>query len=67
MIEITLNGEKHPLAEATNLASVLEALHLAARRVAVICNGEVVHRDEYASTILSGGETVDIVQMVGGG
>jgi sulfur carrier protein len=67
MIEITLNGEKHALDEAMNVAALLERLDLAERRVAVVRNGEVVHREDYASTILSGGEAVDIIQMVGGG
>jgi sulfur carrier protein len=67
MIEIVLNGEKRALAEATSIAALLESLDLGGRRVAVVCGGDVIHREEYASTVLVGGETVDVIQMVGGG
>jgi len=67
MIEITLNGETHPLEQATSVAALIEHLDLGGRRVAVVRNGEVVHREDYATTVLAGGETVDIVHMVGGG
>ncbi len=67
MIEIKLNGERHSMADAQSLAALLKNLDLARRRVAVIRNGDVIHREEYASTLLAAGDSVDIVQMVGGG
>jgi len=67
MIEITLNGQKRQIAEAMSVAALIESLDFAQHRVAVVRNGEVVHREDYASTVLAGGETVDIIQMVGGG
>ena len=67
MIEITLNGEKRAFAEAPTLAGVIESLELPHRRVAVVRNGEVIHREDCASTVLTAGDAVDIVHMVGGG
>ena len=67
MIEITLNGEKRQIADSTSLVTLLNNLDLASRRVAVVRNGDVVHHEDYASTVLGSGETVDIIQMVGGG
>ena len=67
MVEITLNGEKRTLAEALTLAAVIESLELGERRIAVVRNGDVIRREDYASTLLADGDMVDIVHMVGGG
>jgi len=67
MVEIQLNGEKHVLAEPRSVAQLIESLDLTQRRVAVIRNGDVIHREEYAATVLTHGDTVDVVHMVGGG
>ncbi len=67
MIEIKLNGETHSLADAQSLAVLIESLDVGRRRVAVIRNGDVIHREDYASTVLAPGDSVDIVHMVGGG
>lgn len=66
-IEITLNGEKRKIAEPATIASLLETLGLAERRVAVLRNGEVVRRAEFEATDLSEGDSIDIIHMVGGG
>jgi sulfur carrier protein len=67
MIQITLNGEPRSLDETKSVAALLEDLALGARRVAVLRNGEVVHRKDHGSTVLTSGDTVDVVHMVGGG
>ena len=67
MIRITLNGETREFADAPTLAGVIDGLELGPRRVAAVRNGDVVHRENYASTVLADGDSVDIVHMVGGG
>lgn len=36
-------------------------------RIAVECNGEIVFKSQYDSTVFSNGDTVEIVSFVGGG
>ena len=67
MIEITLNGEKRTVSETESLAALIEHLDVGKRRVAVVRNGDVIRREDCASTLLANGDTVDIVHMVGGG
>lgn len=67
MIRITLNGESHPLADATTVAALLESRALAGKRVAVERNGEIVPRSRHADTRLADGDRLEIVVAVGGG
>jgi len=67
MIEIKLNGEKHVLGEALSVAALMEGLALGQRRVAIVRNGDVIHHEDYVSTVLADGDSVDIIHMVGGG
>ncbi len=67
MFEISLNGEKKVLNDDLSLSALLDSLGLGQRRVAVVRNGDVIHRDNYAATFLAAGDAVDIIHMVGGG
>ena len=55
------------MAEGTSLADLLADLKLPPERVAVEHNREIVRRDRYASLRLGEGDTLEIVQLVGGG
>ncbi len=66
-MEIRLNGELRAVGEGISIAEVLEELGLSGRRVAVERNREIVPRDQYATTRLSAGDVVEVVQLVGGG
>jgi sulfur carrier protein len=68
MPELILNGERRPLPDAlANLAALMAHLGYAGKRVAVEKNGEIVPRSQYASTLLSSGDALEIVVAVGGG
>jgi sulfur carrier protein len=67
MIEITVNGERHALAEPTSIADLLSALELADKRIAVERNGEIVPRSRHAEAMLAAGDRLEIVVAVGGG
>lgn len=65
-IEILFNGE----ARVTNSETVSELLHefeLADRKIAVELNRKIIQRKDYETAPLSGGDSVEIVQFVGGG
>jgi sulfur carrier protein len=48
MIQIILNGKPHNIKEKTNIISLLEALSLSEKKVAIEINEEVLPRDNYA-------------------
>jgi len=66
-MEITVNGEPQPLAEALTVATLLETRGMAGKRVAVERNGEIVPRGRHAETLLAAGDQIEIVVAVGGG
>jgi len=67
MITITLNGKPRTLEAPVNVTSLLTALAVKPRQVAVAVNGEVVSRREWAEATVSEGDSVEIVRAVGGG
>ncbi len=67
MIILTVNGESRTVNDGTSIIKLLETLSIEQRRVAVAINGEVVPRTEHEDTVLSDGDQVEIVRMVGGG
>lgn len=66
-INITVNGEFRAMLPDSTVLSLLEALGLNPRAVAVELNGEILGRDDFAGTKLSGGDRVELVRFVGGG
>lgn len=64
---IVVNGETRRIPENTNLAELLQILELAAARVAVELNQNVIRRAEWENTILRENDRVEIVHFVGGG
>jgi thiamine biosynthesis protein ThiS len=67
MIVLQINGKEVRLDGPTALLAYLEQLGVSPRAVAVEHNGVILERDAYAGTILSDGDSVEIVRMVGGG
>ncbi len=67
MITIHLNGEPKKIPEGMSLAALLESLKLAADRVAVERNLEIVPRDRWPKTPLESGDRLEVVHFVGGG
>ncbi len=64
---ITLNGASHRVAPASTVATLLAALKLDTRKIAVERNLEIVPRSQYAATALHPGDTLEIVHFIGGG
>lgn len=63
---LQVNGEAHAVAAAT-LDELIEELGLSDRPVATMRNGDVVCRADRPSCILSEGDRIEIISMVGGG
>ena len=66
-VSLTINGEARSLAAPATVASLLEAMNLAGKRVAVERNGDIVPRGLHAATALADGDRLEIVVAVGGG
>ena len=66
-MRLTINGEERGFEGALDLAALVRALGLDARKVAVERNLEIVPRSTYARVLLADGDRLEIVQFVGGG
>ena len=65
-LSVVINGEKRTAREGT-LAGLLADLGLDARAVVVEHNRHIVRRDALAATSVGDGDTIELVQFVGGG
>lgn len=63
---VTINGNDTPAAGQTLLAYLQSAGYTPAR-IAVEINLKIIPKADYGQTILQDGDTVEIVQFVGGG
>ncbi len=66
-MNVFVNGESREVLPGTTIGSLLAALGLDRRMIAVEKNREIVPRAEHATTPLAEGDRVEIVTMVGGG
>lgn len=64
---ITVNGNRKEFATAATVQELLDVLGLDAARVAVEHNRDIVPRERFAESVMSEGDTLEIVQFVGGG
>lgn len=64
---IRLNGDPYELAGPMSVSALLEALGIDPRRVAVELNLVVLKRAAFATTMVQAGDTMEIVNFVGGG
>jgi thiamine biosynthesis protein ThiS len=66
-MNLFLNGEPADTLDGVTIAIFLERLGLPQKGVAVERNREIVPKSAYATTQLSEGDRIEIVQFVGGG
>ena len=67
MITIHLNGETREISQETDLEALFDQLSLAAKRVAVELNGNVIRRVDWPQTTVDNGDKIEVVHFVGGG
>ncbi len=63
---VRINGEERNVAGKT-LAEYLATTSYDPKRIAVERNGEIVPKAQYSETILTDGDSIEIVSFVGGG
>ena len=66
-IQVSVNGDAVKLPEGASIKVLLDQLKIATPRVAVERNREIVPKAEYATTRLSPGDSLEVVEFVGGG
>ncbi len=66
-LELTVNGERLAFQTRMTVATLVTALELDIRKVAVELNREIVPRSTYADVTLSSGDILEIVHFIGGG
>ena len=66
-MNITLNGQGQEADAGCTVASLVEELGFADRPCAVEVNGELVTKSCHSERVLSEGDAVEIVTLVGGG
>ena len=64
---LTINGEPRSFAGLGDVAGLVAALGLDARKVAVERNLEIVPRSAYGKTPIADGDRIEIVHFIGGG
>ena len=67
MIQVIVNGAAQRLEARLDVASLLEKLDMAGKKVAVERNGEIVPKSAHAHTVIGDGDQLEIVVAVGGG
>ena len=66
-MQITVNGKTRQIDAATHITALLESLGLDPARVAVEHNLVIVSMAEFSATTIADGDSLEIVQFVGGG
>lgn len=66
-MNVLLNDEPRELGNGATIADLLAVLKLDARYLAVELNRRVIPRAEHGRVVLSDGDQVEIVTLVGGG
>jgi thiamine biosynthesis protein ThiS len=66
-VQITLNGERFELDRPVSVTDLLAKLDIDPRRVAVEHNLAILKRQRFPEVVVREGDTVEIVNFVGGG
>ena len=66
-MQIVVNGATREVAEGLTIARLLEELKIAPKHVAVEVNLELVPRGRHGERVLSPGDRLEVVTLVGGG
>ena len=66
-MRILVNDQERDIANGATIADLLEELEVAVPHVAVELNLNVIPRDRHGEVLLSDGDRLEIVTLVGGG
>ncbi len=66
-MEIVLNGKREEWPDGMTVAALIASLGMQPRFLAVERNRQLVPRREHATCVLTAGDEIEIVTLVGGG
>ncbi|MDP3118976.1 MAG: sulfur carrier protein ThiS [Sulfuricurvum sp.] len=66
-MKIKVNGETREFSQATTLEQLIQSLGLESKVMAAAVNMEIVKQDAWNQAILNDGDTVELLDFVGGG
>lgn len=66
-MEIKVNGEMREIAEGSTMLDLITSLGLQERVMASALNMEIVKQDSWDKAVLSEGDTIELLDFVGGG
>jgi thiazole synthase len=66
-VTVTLNGKPRQVEDGVSLLELLKALDVAPSRVVIEHNREIRRKDDFAKTVVHGGDELELVYFVGGG
>ncbi len=66
-MRLKINGQLQNFAQELTISQLLEQLQLVPKQVVVELNREILTADRHATTRLNDGDTLELVQFVGGG
>lgn len=67
MIQITVNGQAVSIDGPMTVGRLLDTVDVPPNYLAVELNADVVPREEYATTMVSEHDEIEVVTLVGGG
>ena len=66
-MKIKVNGEEREVASATTLEQLIQSLGLESKVMAAAVNMEIVKQDAWGKAVLNDGDTIELLDFVGGG
>lgn len=66
-MQIKVNGEMREMAEGSTMLDLIRSLGLEERVMASALNVEIVKQDAWGSAVLQEGDTIELLDFVGGG
>jgi sulfur carrier protein len=67
MLRLTVNGQLDAVPVGSTVRQLLLQLNLAEQLVVIEYNGDILHRQHWATTVLQNEDRLEIVTVVGGG
>lgn len=66
-MQIKVNGEIREMAEGSSMLDLIRSLGVEERVMASALNMEIVKKDAWETTLLKEGDTIELLDFVGGG
>jgi sulfur carrier protein len=66
-MKLKINGTETEIQNSLTVSGLLETLHIDAARVAVEVNMQIIKKCDFQGHVLKDGDSVEIVNFVGGG